>query len=118
MGTDDAKSVSTTQKNSVFNEDTYDQDYEETIDLDEDESTTHAPYLTDDKDILVFLNFTWKGKTYQIEDVFANDEFSGNITDTLMKILNHGVGYVIVPDGELPEADPDNTVEIIQTVQL
>ena len=70
------------------------------------------------KDVRVFLNFTWKGDNFQIEEVFDDDKFQGNITDKLMKILNHGVGYVIVPDGEFPEIDTNNTVELVQTIQL
>ena len=70
------------------------------------------------KDVRVFLNFTWKGDNFQIEEVFDDDKFQGNITDKLMKILNHGVGYVIVPEGEFPEIDTNNTVELVQTIQL
>ena len=74
--------------------------------------------LIDKKDVRVFLNFTWKGDSFQIEEIFEENEFKGNITDTLMKILNHGVGYVLVPEGELPEVDPTNTIEIVQTIKL
>ena len=73
-----------------------------------------------DKDVRVFLNFTWKGDNFQIEDVFTNtaNEFQGNITDTLMRVLNHGVGYVIIPEGQLPEIEDDMSVEIVQTIAL
>ena len=74
--------------------------------------------LIGNKDVRVFLNFTWKGDSFQIEEVFENDAFQGNITDTLMRVLNHGVGYVIIPEGELPEVNPDKTVEIVQTISL
>merc|ERR1711915_1134462 len=55
------------------------------------------------KDVKVFLNFTWLDGSFQLEEDFSNPEYSKNLSSKIMQVLNAGVGYVIVPEGEKPE---------------
>ena len=70
------------------------------------------------KDVKVFLNFTWLDGSFQLEEDFSNPEYSKNLSSKIMQVLNAGVGYVIVPEGEKPEKQDEKTVHLIQTVKL
>jgi hypothetical protein len=70
------------------------------------------------KDVKVFLNFTWLDGSFILEEDFNNPEYSKNLSNKIMEVLNSGVGYVIVPEGEQPEKQDEKTVHLIQTVKL
>jgi hypothetical protein len=53
-----------------------------------------------------------------LEEDFSNPEYSKNLSSKIMQVLNAGVGYVIVPEGEKPEKQDEKTVHLIQTVKL
>ena len=75
--------------------------------------------LIGDKDVKVFLNFSWLDDNFQLEEDFSTAElFSKNLTVKIQDALNAGVGYVIVPEGEKPEIEDENSVHLIQTVKL
>ena len=71
-----------------------------------------------DRNVKVFLNFTWMDETFIVEEDFTNTEFSQNLTDKIKEKLSSGVGYVIVPEGRKPEMNDEKTVHLIQTVNI
>ena len=79
---------------------------------------TNGESIIGDKNVKVYLNFTWMDTNFTLEEDFYNPNYSNNLTMKIKDVLSSGVGYVIVPEGEQPEMNDDNTVHLIQTVSI
>ena len=72
----------------------------------------------DNKDVKVFLNFTYNDESFLLEENLSNPKHTENLTSKIINQLNSGVGYVIVPDGEKPETEDQETIHLMQTREL
>ena len=66
----------------------------------------------------VFLNFTYNDESFLLEENLSNPKHTENLTSKIINQLNSGVGYVIVPDGEKPETEDQETIHLMQTREL
>ena len=85
-----------------------------------EEFTTNPNTLSiiGDKNVKVFLNFTWLNESFVLDEDFYNPEYTQNLTEKIKDKLASGVGYVIVPDGKEPETVDENTIHLLQTIKV